>query len=88
MSNTPILPERLRTHEAPHIRSIEMQMLDAMLRVEEMLQKLVDAGLGTRIHDEFQINADVKVEDVIEQITPKETPLSKAIAKGRKVTRL
>ena len=35
----PSLPERVREHEAPHVRSPEMQILDALVRIEEMLEK-------------------------------------------------
>jgi hypothetical protein len=29
----------VREHEAPHVRSPEMQILDALVRIEEMLEK-------------------------------------------------
>ena len=34
----PTFPGRLRNHEASHVRTIEQQMLDALLRIEELLK--------------------------------------------------
>lgn len=31
-------PERVRPHEENHIRRLEQQMLDALLRIEELLK--------------------------------------------------
>ncbi len=39
---TPSLTDRVRTHEAPHIRVPELQILDALLRIEELLTKLIE----------------------------------------------
>lgn len=38
--NEPTLPERQRPQEANHIRTIEVQVLDALLRIEELLSNL------------------------------------------------
>jgi hypothetical protein len=39
---TPSHPDRQRQHEEPHIRHIDVQALDALLRIEELLQKLIE----------------------------------------------
>ena len=39
-----LFPDRLRDHEHLHARSTESQTLDALLRIEELLTKLVDAN--------------------------------------------
>lgn len=44
------LADRERPHVANHIRSIQVQTLDALLRIEEMFSKaLVDLGTGKLI---------------------------------------
>lgn len=35
-------PDRVREIEAPHIRHQDIQTLDALLRIEELLTKLLD----------------------------------------------
>ncbi len=39
---TPTMPERQRDHEQPHLRSPELQILDTLLRIEELLTKLIE----------------------------------------------
>jgi hypothetical protein len=46
--NTPKFPERVREHESPHIRHTDLQTLDALLRIEEVLEKLRVDFLRTR----------------------------------------
>jgi hypothetical protein len=41
-------PERVREHESPHIRHTDLQTLDALLRIEEVLEKLRVDFLRTR----------------------------------------
>ena len=47
---TAVFKDRARGHEAPHIRHIDVQVLDALLRIEELMTKqntlLVDLGTG------------------------------------------
>ena len=45
---TPSHPDRQRQHEEPHIRHIDVQTLDALLRIEETLEKLRVDFLRTR----------------------------------------
>ena len=52
---------RRRQHEEPHERTIERQILDALLRIEELL-----------IGDSVRVEGDVT--DLITQITPTKTP--------------
>jgi hypothetical protein len=42
------LTDRVRLHEAPHIRHIDVQTLDALLRIEELLVNLNEALAGPR----------------------------------------
>jgi hypothetical protein len=51
------LSHRERPQVANHIRSIQTQTLDALLRMEELMQMLVNAG-GVRVQDEIQIDTD------------------------------
>ena len=78
---------RRRPLEEHHKRSMEMQALDALLRIEELLTKLV----ATKDQDDTSV--DGNVEDVITNVKPQSTPFSKAVAakpKGARggVTRL
>lgn len=41
-------PERIREHEAPHIRHVDVQVLDALIRIEEVLEKFRVDFLRTR----------------------------------------
>lgn len=69
--------ERRRPHEETHKRTIEQQMLDTLLRIEETLIKYGQVFYKT---DEDG-NVDViPLEDVIVNVTPQETPFQKAIA--------
>jgi hypothetical protein len=43
------LTDRVRLHEAPHIRHIDVQTLDALLRIEELLVNLNEALAGPRV---------------------------------------
>lgn len=77
------LSNRQRPHEQHHQRTLEQQILDALLRIEELLQKPEDTSV------------DGDIEDVITNVKPTPTPLSKKLAstkleaKGaRKVDRL
>lgn len=38
------LSDRVREHEYPHVRSIDTQTLDALLRIEELLEKLIQVA--------------------------------------------
>lgn len=38
------IPDRVRAHEYPHVRSIDTQTLDALLRIEELLVQLLIKG--------------------------------------------
>jgi hypothetical protein len=61
--------KRRRQHEEPHERTIERQILDALLRIEELL-----------IGDSVRVEGDVA--DLITQITPTKTPFLEAGAGG------
>jgi hypothetical protein len=76
--NTPNLPERLRDHEAPHIRHPELQILDALLRIEELLQKLVER------FDLDDTKVDGDITDIVKNIAPTETPFTKTVAASAK----
>jgi hypothetical protein len=39
------LTDRVRQHEAPHIRHIDVQTLDALLRIEELLKDILEGGV-------------------------------------------
>ena len=63
------LIERRRTHEENHKRSLDMQILDALLRIEELL---------TPSDDDTKVDGDIV--DVIKTITPTPTPFQKLMA--------
>lgn len=42
MSTELLLPERSRQLEHPHMRHIDVQTLEALLRIEELLKELVE----------------------------------------------
>jgi hypothetical protein len=77
------LENRQRKHEQTHQRTLEQQILDALLRIEELLQAKADEDLPYTGED---------VQDVIKNVKPQETPFQKAVAKkptgARKVDRL
>lgn len=74
------LTDRRREHDEHHKRSLDMQILDALLRIEELLTP----------NEDTKVDGDI--EDVIVNVKPTPTPFSKAVAKkpagGRKVDRL
>jgi hypothetical protein len=74
------LENRQRKHEQTHQRTLEQQILDALLRIEELLQKPEETSV------------EGNIEDVIVNVKPQETPFQKAVAKkptgARKVDRL
>jgi 5-methylcytosine-specific restriction endonuclease McrBC regulatory subunit McrC len=45
---TPSHPDRIRQHESPHIRHTDQQILDALLRIEEVFEKFRVDFLRTR----------------------------------------
>lgn len=58
---------RRRTHEHLHERSLEAQTLDALLRLEELMEKLVAAG-AVRVQDEVQVDlSDAKQAEVVKE---------------------
>jgi hypothetical protein len=64
---------RHRTHEEPHTRTIEKQILDTLLRIEELLKPAPYTGED--------------ITSVIKDVKPTETPFMKAAQakpKGRK----
>jgi hypothetical protein len=79
------LADRQRKHEQTHQRTLEQQILDALLRIEELLQEKASI-------DDGQTYSGEDVQDVIKNVKPQETPFSKAVAKkptgARKVDRL
>jgi hypothetical protein len=80
---TELQNERGRTHVPPHQRSIGEQQLDALLRIEEHL-----IHLRALVHYN-SLPVEGEVADVITAVAPQETPVMKAVAKGKKgVTRL
>jgi hypothetical protein len=53
MNMTLNYPDRIRDQEAQHVRHNDIQKLDALLRIEELLQKLVRAkGLEDLAHND------------------------------------
>jgi hypothetical protein len=60
---------RRRQHEEPHERTIERQILDALLRIEELL-----------IGDRVRVEGDLT--DLITRITPTKMPFLEAGAGG------
>lgn len=86
------LKTRRRALEAHHLRSLEMQQLDALLRIEEVLEKLRVDFLRTREQQMAEPVVEGEVEDIITNVKPQDTPFQKAFAakpKGaRKVDRL
>lgn len=74
MLNNVDMTLRRRAHDEPHKRTTEAQMLDALLRIEEMMQAFVAAG-AVRVHDEVQINMGIEaqtqmLDDAIEATKP------------------
>lgn len=52
------ITERRRPHEEPHVRSLDQQILDTLLRIEELLRRDTDADrpvpegdIGDRIYN-------------------------------------
>jgi hypothetical protein len=64
----PTFPDRVRTQEDNHIRPIDTQKLDALLRIEELLQKLV----ARFEHEDTKVDGDIT--DVVKDISPQSTP--------------
>lgn len=77
----PSIPTRLRAHEYPHVRSIDTQALDALLRIEELLEKLVAAHYSELPAPRNADGTLMDASDVLVNITPTETPFSKVIKK-------
>jgi hypothetical protein len=74
------LADRQRPHDQHHQRTLEQQILDALLRIEELLQKR-----------EAEPEVEGELADAITNVTPRETPLTKKMTKrfaGPKVDRL
>jgi hypothetical protein len=61
---TPLLPERVRAQEPNHVRTTEVQTLDALLRIEETLVSILE---GMR-HFASQLKAKPA------EVTPEEAP--------------
>jgi hypothetical protein len=78
------LADRQRPHEQHHQRTLEQQILDALLRIEELLQAQASTDEGPYTGEDIQ--------DVIVNVKPTPTPFQKAVAKkptgARKVDRL
>lgn len=68
---------RRRTFEEHHKRSLDMQILDALLRIEEQLIKYGQAFYKT---DEDGTVDMLPLEDVIVDVKPQVTPFQKAVA--------
>lgn len=68
---------RRREHEYAHERTLEAQTLDVLLRMEELLEKLVAAGAATRVHDEVQVTTDVSEKTLAELVKDAKPPRGK-----------
>lgn len=83
------LADRQRKHEATHERTVDQQILDALLRIEESLIKYGQAF--SKVDEDGNVEF-IPLENVMTNITPTPTPLAKALAKkatgARKVDRL
>lgn len=82
------LADRQRKHEATHERTLDQQILDALLRIEESLIKYGQAF--SKVDEEGNVEF-IPLENVITNVTPQETPLTKKVTKrfaGPKVDRL
>lgn len=81
------LANRQRPHDQHHQRTLEQQMLDALLRIEELL--IAQQAL---LQKPEVAPVEGNTEDVIKDIEPTNTPFMKSIAKkttgARKVDRL
>lgn len=75
------IPTRLRAHEYPHVRSIETQTLDAILRIEELLEKLVEAHYSELPAPRNADGSIMDLEDVIGAISPSTTAFMESIQK-------
>jgi hypothetical protein len=64
---------KYREHAPYHIRRLEQQMLDTLLRIEDILARAFP--------EEDNTPAGGPIEDVMTNITPVETPFMKAKAK-------
>lgn len=84
--------ERRRTHEETHKRTLAQQTLDALLRIEETLERLRVDFLRTAREQLIEGPVEGSIEDAIVNVKPQETPFQKAVAKrptgARKVDRL
>ena len=71
----PSLPERAREHEAPHVRSPEMQILDALVRIEELLVNLNERLAGPRPVEAVEPESEAEPETA-PKTAPKRRPRS------------
>lgn len=75
------LEDRNRKHLENHIRTVEQQILDALLRIEELLAASAETSDVVRRAD----GTPMDVTDVVKNVKPIETPLlGKLRGKGRK----
>jgi len=84
---------RDRQQLAPHVRAIEVQILDALLRIEELLtpgysmsQFVNKEERAKALADLAENDADLLKFDVIKDVAPTKTPFMDSITgkKGRK----
>lgn len=69
-----MMEERIRQHEAAHVRTIEAQILDALLRIEELL---------LRGRDDWSVPNGPPIDELITNVTPVSTPFMEAIGKPK-----
>ena len=95
------LAPRQRTHVANHVRTIAEQTLDALLRIEEQNQKLIEyfeaqGATVTRVDDEVQIEIPedqlsmsqfVNKADLEKAMSAKEAVIAKAQQKTNNTSR-